>query len=102
MYEAYTKDKVVLGMIIFEAMGYDHVLDDELHQLWMYQLPEDAAPCSRFADMVLKCVLFGCGIVGARHLIGVEAFSFFFPSLTNFMFHSSQHPRKPSMTARTS
>ena len=32
-----------------------HELDDELHQMWMYQLPEDAAPCSRFADMVIKC-----------------------------------------------
>lgn len=95
MYEAYTKDKVVRGMITFEAIGYDHVLDDELHQLWMYQLPEDAAPCSRFADMVLKCVL---------HLAGEpENFFLFAPSyFKTTHIIPQQHLRRPSMTAHTS
>lgn len=54
MYTFYTKDRIVRGMITLEVTGYDHVLDEELHQMWMFSLPDDAAPCSRFANTVLK------------------------------------------------
>eukprot|EP00730_Choanoeca_flexa_P007867 TRINITY_DN12404_c4_g2_i1.p1 TRINITY_DN12404_c4_g2~~TRINITY_DN12404_c4_g2_i1.p1 ORF type:complete len:534 (+),score=91.56 TRINITY_DN12404_c4_g2_i1:224-1825(+) len=55
LYEDYKK-RTVTGTITFEFVGYDGVLHEDIHQIWMFTMPKDARPCSRFADMVTKGV----------------------------------------------
>eukprot|EP00045_Choanoeca_perplexa_P016731 m.229650 g.229650 ORF g.229650 m.229650 type:complete len:473 (-) comp17344_c0_seq2:973-2391(-) len=53
LYKAY-KSGTVTGSITFEFIGYDTILHEDIYQIWMFWLPHDAAPCSRYADVVTK------------------------------------------------
>ncbi|EGD77549.1 hypothetical protein PTSG_08647 [Salpingoeca rosetta] len=54
LYEEFSKKSFVGGFVWVEFTGYDHVLTEQVHQLWLFELPGDVMPCSRFADMVVK------------------------------------------------
>eukprot|EP00043_Microstomoeca_roanoka_P007921 m.76443 g.76443 ORF g.76443 m.76443 type:complete len:527 (-) comp14026_c0_seq2:667-2247(-) len=54
LYEEYHTKHMVSGFLWLEVIGYDAVLTEEVHQIWMFELPNDVAPCARFHDMVVK------------------------------------------------
>eukprot|EP00730_Choanoeca_flexa_P015731 TRINITY_DN7290_c0_g1_i3.p1 TRINITY_DN7290_c0_g1~~TRINITY_DN7290_c0_g1_i3.p1 ORF type:complete len:611 (+),score=201.12 TRINITY_DN7290_c0_g1_i3:248-2080(+) len=54
LFKPYFTDRHIEGRIFIELVGYDHVLSEEVHANWVFDLPADAALYCRFADMVVK------------------------------------------------